>query len=543
MNKTLPTTIDAFSIYAAEQYLQTAVVIDDKIYSTREGTIAEPTLKKPLPSRKLALKSVATPLPTLSKPSEDGVEAEEPSFHDILSSFAKKHIVCALYQPRKTRSSGFNSEVYQLCVASDIVIIDWDLGGDIGAKAKELITHLIEQSIKDIPEQLRLILVYTSAQNLQAIANEVYEALNMVVPGNIEPQLEDKGLALHSPNTRVVILGKPGRRLEEYDNYQVTERDLADRAVVEFAKLAAGLLQGAVLLGLSKIRSNSRKILTKFDSSLDPAFLTHRALSLPDEEAFEHVLPLLVAEIQAILEDCLPNPMISEELIGDWCNKHWKPGAHTTVAGNAANVRAIAKEFCRQGLSIKDKYKSINKKSLVNFILPAVDSKENYGLAVLMSQRTYYDQKTRDLSLGTIVRFGTVANSKYLICLQPVCDSVRIDKTRSFIFCELETVDIMAGKTNITHIVIEETGIVALRFDPKSFRCAVIDFKPDVKEKRVVAKQVSNRVFCFTSASKKKYIWITQLKTDHAQRAVEQFASQLSRVGLTESEWLRLLGK
>ena len=34
--------------------------------------------------------------------------------------------------------------------------------------------------------------------------------------------------------------------------------------------------------------------------------------------------------------------------------------------------------------------------------------------------------------------------------------------------------------------------------------------------------------------------WIAELKTEHAQRAAEEFGRNLSRVGLTESEWLRL---
>jgi len=45
----------------------------------------------------------------------------------------------------------------------------------------------------------------------------------------------------------------------------------------------------------------------------------------------------------------------------------------------------------------------------------------------------------------------------------------------------------------------------------------------------------------FTSV-KKEFEWVCQLKTTHAQRAVEKFGRELTRIGLTESEWLRRLG-
>ena len=36
--------------------------------------------------------------------------------------------------------------------------------------------------------------------------------------------------------------------------------------------------------------------------------------------------------------------------------------------------------------------------------------------------------------------------------------------------------------------------------------------------------------------------WIADLKTDFAHRVANMFAAEVSRVGLTESEWLRRMG-
>lgn len=563
MSKTLPTTLTDFSVYATEQFLQTAVFIDDKIYDQKLRAVVEPTaLQKPLPLRKLALKSVKH-IPSEKVEVGNVSDAQEYSPHDILTSFAKKRIVCSLYQPTKEASVGFSSDAYHLCVAADIVIVDWDLYGDYGAKAKELISNLIHQSLTDVPEQLRLVLIYTSVPNLTTVANEIYEALAKVIPSGVDPKQEDKGLALHTQNTRVAIIGKPGRRLDEYRDYEEAEKNLATRAIKEFAKLASGLLQGAILLGLAKIRGNSRKILSKFDSAIDPAFLTHRALSLPDEEASDHVIPLLVAEIQSVLEDSLPNSVITSELISDWCQSQWQPQAHAkSFIGDKIDIREFAENFCLSGVDIKDKYQSMKKmnslikkdgswstndrntfKQLVAFLHPVLESKENCNLAILMSQRTHYSEKGRDLSLGTIVRCDVESRKEYLICLQPICDSVRLADKRSFIFCILQSVDIDGGQDKISHVVVDDSGLVGLRFKPKSFNSLIAEFVPDSETKTVIARQHGAERFYFTSTAPLKYFWIAQLKAEHAQRAVEQFASDLSRVGLTESEWLRLMAK
>ena len=47
--------------------------------------------------------------------------------------------------------------------------------------------------------------------------------------------------------------------------------------------------------------------------------------------------------------------------------------------------------------------------------------------------------------------------------------------------------------------------------------------------------------FIFSSIYNEKYEWVLELKDMHAQRVINSYCSILSRVGLDESEWLRLL--
>jgi len=70
------------------------------------------------------------------------------------------------------------------------------------------------------------------------------------------------------------------------------------------------------------------------------------------------------------------------------------------------------------------------------------------------------------------------------------------------------------------------------------------EFRGSGADGAVVAIEKADGSFAFKPFGKPgEYKWVAQLKPEQAQRAAEQFASELSRVGLTESEWLRLMSK
>jgi hypothetical protein len=111
MNKTLPKTLTEFSQFAAEQFLQTAVFIDDKIYDRKTGSVSEPKgLEKPAPTRKPALKSAeSTSSAKVKLTTEESPPVDEYSPQGIVTSFAKKRIVCSLYQPKRDASVSHSS--------------------------------------------------------------------------------------------------------------------------------------------------------------------------------------------------------------------------------------------------------------------------------------------------------------------------------------------------------------------------------------------------------------------------------------------------
>jgi len=68
----------------------------------------------------------------------------------------------------------------------------------------------------------------------------------------------------------------------------------------------------------------------------------------------------------------------------------------------------------------------------------------------------------------------------------------------------------------------------------KSNKDGVVE--PKKRNNKYIFEQVYNK------RSDEKFEWVLDLKDLHAQRIVADYASNLSRIGLDESEWLRKAG-
>lgn len=548
-----PNTLQKYSINAAQSFIQTAVFVDDRIFEGVSSGSGEPRLVSAPKKRKKAIKSVEGDEGKVPSGIDEDIEEPAPDTYDIVNSFAKKQIVCSLYQPKSTAKVSPASDIFPLCRAADVVIVDWDLFGDKGQRAKDLIDGLITQAVRDVPEQLRLILVYTQEINLFGVANEIYEKVHESIGDGFRPVEGENGLAFHTDNSRVVVFGKPGRARPDTEGRHVVEETLlAEVAICEFAKLASGILHAATLLGLAEIRNNSRKILSKFNKDLDPAFLTHLAMCLPQEDASSHVIPLLVSEIEAVLEDVLPDPLIPDRVLEDWCLNVWEPAQHLSQVFGQGNLdyRKIAKSICIKGFEkacedhgqipkINTQKKKTEKiRSAAKIFLPYSESDVNHKFSQLMASRTFYGSGSKTLKLGSIIY--EEEKDSYFLCVQPVCDSVRLKAPRTFVFVEMEKAQ--PGTGSASHVVVLPDGsLLELLYQPKSYLCYAVSFTPDSSAQQIVANVDDDGVSYFEDVDGTKYHWVDQLKASHAQRAVEQFASDLSRVGLTESEWLRRL--
>jgi len=548
----------------AEDFLQTAVVIDDRLFESGPGIFP-----KKLPGiigRKPAVDKKTTVAKKKQKPDETDFDPHAIVPQDLINSFAKKRIVCSVYQPKRSNfSTGSGGEFRKLCRNADIVIIDWSLFKDDGQHALDLISGIVEESLEETLEQLRLIIAYTGASNLFAIADKIFVQLSAIADVTPEPEKEDS-LAIRFGPSRVIVLGKKnGRtRLEKYQKNEVSEIELADRAVEEFALMTAGLMSNIALRFLAALRSNTRKIISRFSPDLDVAFLNHRILSLPDENAESHLLDLISSEIHAVIEDCFASDFLTETDVKQWLDAKISDYSKINkIFKNFSSSAEAQKDFlqlCLKGAGIfKDQKKhpfknltqsrdGINHRAKLTQALSGTnDYIGNFMLAHNMAFRTFYTMAPRVLTMGTLLckNFKDGNNSditEYWLVIQPRCDSVRLEEETRFPMLRCRIVPPDDKNSKRTYIVMDEDRPTSLLINFKPNEIRSTNFKPDSTKQVVSKHDEESDAFFFESCDGQVFRWVGELKFEHAQRVVQKVADELSRVGLTESEWLRLYG-
>lgn len=128
-------SISSFSREATKRYLQHVVFVDDEIYSRSSGKPYEDSSELP------PFKSPYGNHLTLPEDKSDDSGDIKASFHpkQLVDSFAKEGMICALYEPEEKFDNSPGSELFTLCEKSDAVILDWDLFNEDGANILPLI--------------------------------------------------------------------------------------------------------------------------------------------------------------------------------------------------------------------------------------------------------------------------------------------------------------------------------------------------------------------------------------------------------------------
>ena len=105
---TLPDTVKSYSKHAAEAFIQTAVFVDDRLYENTPKGSQEPKSVIAPKKRKRATKAAeAAVVDTVATPEVETDDDMSPDAYDIVNSFAKKQIVCSLYQPKPSARAIF----------------------------------------------------------------------------------------------------------------------------------------------------------------------------------------------------------------------------------------------------------------------------------------------------------------------------------------------------------------------------------------------------------------------------------------------------
>ena len=557
MTNDCPQTEDDLRLQATRDFARTMIFVDDEAALSEKKT-EEPSakpLKKPESSSKQAENGDA-PVP---EPESSGVNYVLDA-KQLIDSAMEKGLICSILRPGKDDS--FEDRVVEAAKFADIVCLDWEIYGDAGDSAKGIIKRIVDWDNK-INGRSRLIAIYTGDTRNPDILKNILNTIHEDVSNNSDLSENSFACELDTGARLVCLFKSTGSKLDrtaEGYAYQVNEHELPDRLLKEFSKLSKGLMSNVALATIASIRQSTHHVLSSFARNIDGAYFHHRALIDNPEDAGGYAVEVVLSELkgtidkQNIAERYAGKNAIEtriREIAADKSHlelNYEEDGNSTCSVKLEDSIKAVTEgyEIAYAGIQVE----GLSKKKLKVYLssLFADDwqeaSSQMLKFSALTSLRAHpknylYVNRTRkpQLGLGTIVRNQ---NGKYLLCLQAICDSVRIEQEQRFIFIELEQFSSGHGNKHFFTVPNPDSdGYLRLKVSGESYRALrLIKFSPDNNSNTVLAKLKPNcSRFWFESGVGEKaeyYCWIADVKRRRAMRSAEGIARHFARLGFDE---------
>lgn len=531
-----------FAQRIAGEFLQTVVVVDNE---AQFAPVDELNSELAPPSSRGDAAEIELPLP------EASIEPREPLRNTLDAkvlndAFALSGLICSVLRPNEGQDIA--KEMLAVARRADIVILDWKLF-DQGEKATDIISQI--RTADEIRlERLRLIAVYTGEPSLQPIRDSVKARLSeSASAATIENDDTGGKVALNVGHMRIVFLVK-GAPANSAPNC-VDEATLPSRLLDEFSILASGFLPTAVLAAISVVREETHRLLARLHRDLDGACLSHRFLIPEGADASQFIMQLISDEVRAVLE----THQVGERVAGFEPTKRYlemlerdgtkfelplKP-SQTATTVDIAKVIALAEHGIPDDGSMGSR-SSIHER-LCGLLYETTDDGRRRHLEfsrISSLKREAFQKKgfpahwRPRLSQGSIIYLG----GNYLVCIQPLCDAVRLTEFKSFLFAQL----IKKDSTGFDIVVQDLDGRdILLAVDLRPYQLVSIRFGPSQGTHFSAGTRESDGTFTFQPEDQngEKARWIADLREAHAMRLIQKIASQLSRVGLDEFEWQR----
>ncbi|MCY4392007.1 MAG: response regulator receiver domain [Chloroflexi bacterium] len=530
---------------AIEAFLQSVVVLDDRPeMPTSHGPVAD--------SATVSLTEPGYPQSTTpADPATDRDPAGGPlDAAAVIAGFADIGSVCAVLSA--ARSPEFRARAVKAARRADIVVLDWTIEGTVGDEALAILQEILKSD--DQGQRLRLIAVYTQGPDLNTIRDRVQGAIDPFHEGH---DVKLDGFRLSKGPLHIVVLAKEGiaSSSPELGIPTATDGGLANRLVEEFALMTGGLLWNAAIAGIATVRDNAHRILAKFEKGLDPAYLGHRLMLPHPPDAQEHVEEALGAEIVSVIEEHQPGSHANLEAIGAWLTLREAEGLRLSEPFSFESSRDSVDAWCElllggvdaPGVALPPNVgkAALRKRATEPFVGDQEAAKRSdRGFAALLSLKTRYPGRVPRLTIGTVLRTGEPNEREYFLCLQPKCDSVRLDTLTGFPLAPLiplETAEV-GGSGEDLRLIVEPEPDQWEHFgiETKPSDLTIRFFEPNSTQRggEVLASR-DGVGFYFADDHGKQYWWIAEMKDEHALRVAGEVASALARPGPNDSEWLR----
>lgn len=474
----------------------------------------------------------------------------------VSASFCKKGKICAIYAPQKDTDIDSCTDAIK---KADAVVLDWNLqleqteeynplDDDENDERGKYTLKIIDKILEDAGDsKIKLIIIYTGEPNLHDINDQI---ANKFSEYSIERDNID--IACNKKNVRIVVRAKDTAQFNHVEQYRdkiVKYEDLPDEMVNEFTRLTIGLLSNYALSAISVIRDNTSNILGVFSNHIDAAFLGHYVSVDNSDDAVIMLSELLGSAISDLLK---AEKIDVQSWIELWIDHFASNQRNIQFAGQNIEVNAellrnitritsgeLYRKLTASNCNASSKKEEKYKKDAIRLFSTADDTDTpNYQLAKLIQHKDIFSSKktTHKLSTGTIVKIRQNDTTKYLLCIQQRCDSIRLseEEQRNFLFLPLkegnggEAVVIDAHK----HLILNK----------KSYALESYAFSSTEQETSVITQDKDGQSV-FIDANGNLFEWVAELKDLFAQHLVALYTAELSRVGIDNSEWIRLIGK
>lgn len=517
---------------SVEKYLKTVVVVDDRAFSSRkvvEAAAIEDIPSNPLESLALDFEADASDSDVQPEIADEEHELDGPG---LVRLFAHRGIVCSVIEPPKFAD---NAELINeiLCVAhaADALVLDWELRQGDHTASLSAIEKIIELDSTN-GGRLRFIVVYTAAKQ-----RHVKKAIRQKFSGKVT----ESGHLMVIGDACVLVLNKVAVAYPE----AVPLHKLPDAIFDHHAQYSSGILPATALMAVATARCHTHQVLSRFHKELDAAYMAHRALIPRSEDAELHVIELVA--------DSLYHLMLAEGVRGtlskEFCTARLRQIQNDLPVADRLSDDAIGRLIeCMAGYSdnkISDVRDALNvggeerspEKRLLEKLYGDVRVAESrrkemaflHDFTRSCSQKNIQENPPR-LTMGTVVAILNGEGYDFQMCIQPRCDSVRLDKSRQFPFVKLD----VSGQPDVHLFWNGQYRAVSSSeklYDIKSHSFGS-GGEPAIQAElcSVMAEWV------FLDSNGGKLYWVGDLRKDKAQRLVSKIASRLHLPGINEYE-------
>ncbi len=510
---------------AVSDYFQTALLIDDRVAADY----------RPLEPQQAGTTEHLgdEPEPGLEKPRQEAEDETPVHPSELVRAFLDEGVVCSVLEASEDSAdaAGLVQQALRGSSIADLLLLDWLMYGDHSATMRA-----IDAVAAQDPERLTVIVVFTGAYSLGDVVQRLIDDAHFQTVDDF---------VVRRDNTIVLVFGKPGNGVrltgDESQRQADTYGELPGMIRDDLELIYRGLMPEFAFSGINALRGSAPRILATFSAELDAGALVHRAL-LPDpDEAAAQFTRLLCSDMELALRDAQIADIWDIDASNEALGRSMADGDISRLAGKlrrspslASDLkaldddtlvrRAVSGGLARVGLGDSAITRAAG--DLAAAMADAVPSSER--LAALLDSSSLGNTPPR-LELGVVLRD---VQQRYWLCIQPLCDSVRLSAVRAFPMMRIDT-----GPNEPTMMIRSPEGeALAAGFDRRPHNLCLVEFEPT--DGAVLAEGDASG-WHFTDAEGGTYTAIARLRHEFAVQALHELTSTASRVGADGSEWLR----